>query len=91
MEASLKLLVVEEDPISQAIIVKQIEGFGYSCLGCRDDNFALKPMEQHLNIAFLISDIVMEGMDGRALVKQVRAQDRFLDLPFDCFRYRYGE
>lgn len=76
-----KVLVVEDDPISHAIMVKAIQALGYSCHGCDNGVKALKILNQNPDIKILVTDIVMQEMDGRELIRQVRNDERFLTLP----------
>ena len=63
-----KVLVVEDEPVVRALIVRTVEGFGYSCLEAQDATEALRLLEQEQgNFDLVITDVVMPGMSGGQL------------------------
>jgi PAS domain S-box-containing protein len=62
------VLVVEDEPIVRALIVRTVTGFGYYCLEAHDAQQALGLLEQELGkIDLVITDVVMPGMSGGRL------------------------
>jgi PAS domain S-box-containing protein len=63
-----KVLVVEDEPVVRALIVRTVEGFGYSCLEAHDATAALRLLEQEEGkFDLVITDVVMPGMSGGQL------------------------
>ena len=62
------VLVVEDEPVVRALIVRTVMGFGYSCLEAPDATEALRLLEQEQgNFDLVITDVVMPGMSGGQL------------------------
>jgi two-component system, cell cycle sensor histidine kinase and response regulator CckA len=62
------VLVVEDEPVVRALIVRTVEGFGYRCLEAHDATEALRLLEQEQgNFDLVITDVVMPGMSGGQL------------------------
>ena len=62
------VLVVEDEPVVRALIVRTVEGFGYRCLEAHDATEALRLLEQEQgNFDLVITDVVMPGMSGKQL------------------------
>jgi two-component system cell cycle sensor histidine kinase/response regulator CckA len=62
------LLVVEDEAVVRALVVRTMTGFGYRCLEARDAEEALQRLEEEQGkIDLVITDVVMPGMSGRGL------------------------
>ena len=62
------VLVVEDEPVVRALIVRTVMGFGYRCLEAHDANEALRLLEQEQGqFDLVITDVVMPGMSGGQL------------------------
>ena len=62
------VLVVEDEQVVRALIVRTVEGFGYRCMEAADAAEALRLMEQEQgNFDLVITDVVMPGMSGGQL------------------------
>ena len=62
------VLVVEDEPVVRALIVRTVMGFGYGCLEAHDATEALRLLEQEQgNFDLVITDVVMPGMSGGQL------------------------
>ncbi|HET6778769.1 MAG TPA: PAS domain-containing protein [Gemmatimonadales bacterium] len=62
------VLVVEDEPVVRALIVRTVKGFGYSCLEAHDATEALRLLEQEQGkFDLVITDVVMPGMSGGQL------------------------
>ena len=67
------MLVVEDDPQVRAGIVRMLRGWGYACVEAADGEQALTALAAHAGaVELLLTDLVMPGMDGRALAAEVR-------------------
>jgi CheY-like chemotaxis protein len=72
-ESSETLLVVEDDPDLRAYLVEVLRNLGYRVLAAADAQAALAILnDTGRRIDLLLTDIVMPGMDGRALAAQAR-------------------
>ena len=69
-----KLLLVEDEDAVRAFAVKALERKGYTVLGAASGEEALQQLEAEDDIELMISDVVMPGMDGPALVRAARAR-----------------
>jgi len=62
------VLVVEDEPVVRALIVRTVMGFGYRCLEAHDATEALRLLEQEQGkFDLVITDVVMPGMSGGRL------------------------
>lgn len=75
------MLVVEDDPLTHTSIIKMLEALGLTVLGSRSGRIGLDILERHPDISLLICDIMMDGMDGRTLIKRIRAMPDYEALP----------
>jgi PAS domain S-box-containing protein len=68
------LLVVEDEPAVRQLAVDTLRRAGYQVLEAADGEDAMRVAEQHgfANIHLLCTDVVMPGMDGRALAVRLR-------------------
>jgi two-component system cell cycle sensor histidine kinase/response regulator CckA len=67
------ILVVEDDEQVRFAIRRMLDSWGYQCLEARNGDVALDFLRQsHDLIDLLLTDLVMPGIDGRALAGQVR-------------------
>ncbi|HEU5200832.1 MAG TPA: response regulator, partial [Ktedonobacterales bacterium] len=69
------ILLVEDDPDIQAVLVDTLQEYGYSILIAGDGEVGLRLFEEHASsIGLVIADIMMPKMQGRAFQEQVRQQ-----------------
>ncbi len=67
------ILLVEDEDGVRGIAAQLLQSFGYQVIEASDGEKALEIIkEQAGNIDLLISDVVMPGMDGPALLKEAR-------------------
>ena len=75
------LLVVEDNPITRRAFVESLERLNYQVLEAENGRTALDLYEQHRSrIALVLSDLVMPGMGGRALVRALQERDSSLPV-----------
>jgi two-component system, cell cycle sensor histidine kinase and response regulator CckA len=68
------VLVVEDAPALRGLIHEALNAFGCKVLSARNGQEALRLLRQHEGtIDLLLTDVVMPGMNGPALAKEVRA------------------
>jgi two-component system, NtrC family, sensor kinase len=66
------ILVVEDDPNVRAYVVEALSGVGYRVVEAGDAEAALTVFASNSEIQLLLTDVVMPGMNGRALADAVR-------------------
>lgn len=66
------ILVVEDDPHVRAYVVEALSGVGYCVLEAGDAEAALTVFASNTEIRLMLTDIVMPGMNGRALADTIR-------------------
>jgi CheY-like chemotaxis protein len=69
------VLVVEDEPLVRALMVRTLTGFGYQCLEAQDAEEALRQLEQgQVRPALVLTDVVLPGQSGRWLGEQLAVQ-----------------
>lgn len=66
------ILVVEDDPDVRAYVVEALSGVGYRVVEAGDAEAALSVFASNPEIQLMLTDVVMPGMNGRALAEAVR-------------------
>jgi diguanylate cyclase (GGDEF)-like protein/PAS domain S-box-containing protein len=74
------VLVVDDDQISRLIVKKNIEE-AYDVLEAGDGKAALAVLEKHPEVAVLLLDLLMPGMDGFSVLRSLRQKDGKPRLP----------
>ncbi len=65
------ILVVEDDASVRGTIVAMLQSLGYRVLAAADGASGLKMVEQHVEIAVLLTDVIMPGkLNGPALARE---------------------
>jgi nitrogen-specific signal transduction histidine kinase/ActR/RegA family two-component response regulator len=73
------ILVVEDDRTLQKVLMDSIESLNYRVLTAANGQQALAVLEEHEEVALVVSDLVMPGMGGQALFHALR--ERSPNLP----------
>ena len=81
MNASLKILVVDDYSTMRRIVKNLLHDIGYPDVQEADDGKTALPMLQAGNFDFLITDWNMPEMPGLALLKAVRADPKLAKMP----------
>jgi PAS domain S-box-containing protein len=69
------ILVAEDNPVNQQVILRQLNWLGYACLLANNGQEALALWQQR-RIGLLLTDCHMPEMDGYTLTRQLREQER---------------
>jgi len=69
----LKILTVDDDPVSRRILVQALHQLGHETAEAADGNEALRIIEQE-PVRLIVSDWLMPGMDGLELCQRIRTR-----------------
>jgi len=75
-----KILVVDDYPITQKLLSHQLRNNGHEAILAGNGREAMRQLSEN-KVDLAILDIAMPEMDGITLLKQLRADERFKDLP----------
>ncbi len=82
MSSNMRILIVDDAPPMRKIIGKMLKGLGYTNIAeASDGGDALRVLRSD-HIDFIICDWNMPGMTGIELLRTVRADSHFKNLPF---------
>lgn len=65
------ILLVEDEEFVRTLLAEVLRGRGYSVIEALDGADALRQFDRHGSIDLLVTDVVMPGMPGPALVEQL--------------------
>jgi putative two-component system response regulator len=74
-----KILVVDDEVINLKVLAGLLKSFGHTAVTAESGPQALTVLEPGVDLVLL--DIMMPGMDGFAVARQIRADPRYNDLP----------
>ena len=78
--ASNQILVVDDDPVTARFIASLLREHGYDVLVAEDGAHALELVDRH-ELAMVVSDLVMPYRDGYSVLRAIRRNEKFHDLP----------
>lgn len=67
-----KILVVDDEDLSRQMIHQVLEQYGYHVLLANGGADALETLKSHPDLSLILTDVMMPGMDGVTLVRQLR-------------------
>jgi len=76
-----KVLIVDDEVSTRLIIKKAVESMGHFALQSHNGKNAWDTLCNNEDISLLITDMMMPEMGGDELVKVVRGNDKFSDVP----------
>jgi CheY-like chemotaxis protein len=76
------ILLVEDDADVRQLTVDMLQELGYATLEAENADRALAHLDTHPDIAMMITDVVMPGMNGRLLANEVRIRRPGLPVLF---------
>ncbi len=76
-----RLLIVEDSDFFRQLLVPTLAAAGYHVTAAREASEALRLREAGVMFDAIVSDIEMPGIDGPALVRQIRAAGPWAQLP----------
>jgi len=71
----MNVLIAEDDPISQKLLVACVEAAGYSCRAAENGQKALELFNQE-RADLVLTDVHMPVMDGFSVLRTIREQDQ---------------
>jgi len=78
--ASKQILVVDDDAVTARFIASLLREHDYDVLVAEDGAHALELVERH-ELAMVVSDLVMPYRDGYSVLRAIRRNEKFHDLP----------
>jgi two-component system cell cycle sensor histidine kinase/response regulator CckA len=82
------VLLVEDEDMVRAVAERSLSRAGYDVTACADGEEGLAEYEKGARFDLIVSDVVMPGMDGPAMVRGIRKIDK--DVPV-LFMSGYAE
>lgn len=77
----MKILIVEDNPISATVLEHTLDKHGYETLTAHDGEEALSDLESHPEIELIITDLVMPNTDGIELVHRIKERNEWHAIP----------
>ena len=75
-----KVLVVDDDPLTQRILQHYLERAGYEMIGAHNGREAIKRAKQDLP-KLIILDVMMPDMDGWTVLRQIQKTETTKTIP----------
>ncbi|WP_338667475.1 response regulator [Pseudodesulfovibrio methanolicus] len=76
-----KILIAEDDRISQKLAAKIVKELGHIVFVSPHGKHAYETLMANNDFDLLLTDIMMPEMDGQQLIKTLRGDQQFNDLP----------
>lgn len=76
-----KVLIIDDDRTSRLLLKHVLEKMGYSVIQSGNGRHGWETLWENLDIAFVITDMMMPDMDGRELIHLIRQDEEQKDLP----------
>lgn len=81
MEKKVKILAVDDEEFNLDIISEYLADAGFEVVCAIDGLNALEKIKQHPDVAVIVLDRMMPNMDGMAVLKALREDKTFKDIP----------
>ncbi|EKD58513.1 MAG: hypothetical protein ACD_56C00110G0006 [uncultured bacterium] len=76
-----KILIVEDDIFIRDIYKVRFEQEGFEVVAAENGIVGLEKLQQGVNPEIILLDIVMPGLDGISVLKKLKANDQWKDIP----------
>lgn len=86
MDVSAKILVIEDDPISQRVVQLMLENMGYSVTAVAKGAQALAIYQ---NFDLIVSDVGLPDISGTEICKAIRSKTVKCDIPIIALTANY--
>ena len=87
MSSEKSILVVDDETLHLNAVAELLTNAGYKVLTAQDGMKALRLLQEH-QVGIILSDIAMPGMNGYELLEKVRANEKWVHIPFIFFSAR---
>ena len=74
------ILIIDDSPTVRNYHASIVKAGGYGIVTAVDGAEALEKLYEN-DVAFVLTDLNMEGMDGYEFTRRVRSDDKYRDLP----------
>ncbi len=97
LTGSGRVLLVEDEDVVRSFAVRALERQGYEVLEAEDGIAALEILDKSGPVDIVVSDVVMPGMDGPTMLKELRKKDPNIKIifvsgyPNEAFQKALGE
>lgn len=81
MENKVKILAVDDEVFNLDIISEYLVDAGFEVICAGDGVVALEKLKQHPDVGVIVLDRMMPNMDGMAVLKTLREDPLFKDIP----------
>jgi len=75
------ILVVDDDRVARTMAVTAIKRMGHTAFASPHGRHAYEALKVNDGIELVVTDIMMPEMDGRQLIRIIRQDTEFADLP----------
>lgn len=79
--SSRKVLIVDDDVRNVFALTSVLEGYGMEVLYAEDGRAGIDLLQRNPDVALVLMDIMMPGLDGYATTAAIREMPQFADLP----------
>jgi signal transduction histidine kinase/ActR/RegA family two-component response regulator len=86
-----RVLLVDDDVRNLLALTPLLEQWGLDVMAAGDGEEALETLESADEFSVVLMDIMMPGMDGLEVIKQMRQRHAFRDLPVVALTARAGD
>jgi CheY-like chemotaxis protein len=76
-----KLLIVDDDVRNVFALTSVLEGYGMDVLYAEDGQAGIDILQRNTDVALVLMDVMMPGLDGYATTETIRRMPQFTDLP----------
>jgi diguanylate cyclase len=83
------ILVIENDPGTQALIIQTLETQGFCVVGAEDSKLGLR-QARAIRPDLIVSEMQATGIDGAGILQQIRQDPRLAGTPFIFLSARTG-
>jgi CheY-like chemotaxis protein len=77
----MRILIVEDNPVNAEMIRVTLEKEKYEPILAADGEAALAALKAHPDIAVVVTDVMMPGLDGMQLLQRIRQRPEYKTLP----------
>ena len=89
--AGARVLLVDDDVRNLLAMTPLLERWGLEVMAAGDGEEALETLEGTAGFSVVLMDIMMPGMDGLEVIKQMRQRPSFKDLPVIALTAKAGD